>query len=494
MIKIRTIIVLITISALHSISLWGQGASLSENEYEGIKPYSQNPWYWQYRGEPLLLLGGSDEDNPYQWTGKQLTDHLNLLVSVGGNYLRNTMSDRDEANLFAFEMGSDNKYDLTKWNEEYWNRLSFFLDETAKRGIIVQLTLWDQFDIGANRWKLHPWNPDNNVNMDSGTWKDKSDFYSTVERNAQDEIQFQEGYIEKLLSLTLTYDHILYNINNESSKSCIWEIHWAKYIKDVADKSGKKVYVTNMQLSPSDAVRHVMTHKDVFDFVDISQNNQDYMGGRGKAHWDNLMYLREKIASEAPMPMNNVKIYGSLDGVNYTAGSESEAMDRFWRNIFAGCASSRFHRPGMPGAWGSGLNERVQLNLKAMNMLLEELDIMSCTPHNDLLSPRVAVASTMEAYATANIGEQYAIYFPPGRYSINLDPWVFENKLKLRWLDIDNLSWSEPEIVDVNWEGGKHDWGYRGGIKLETSGSRPCVALVEVVGDAILFDSAILPY
>ena len=27
--------------------------------WERIRPYEENPWYWQYRGEPVLLLGGS---------------------------------------------------------------------------------------------------------------------------------------------------------------------------------------------------------------------------------------------------------------------------------------------------------------------------------------------------------------------------------------------------------------------------------------------------
>ena len=62
-----------------------------------------------------------------------------------------------------------------------------------------------------------------------------------------------------------------------------------------------------------------------------------------------------------------------------------------------------------------------------------------------------------------------------------LDPWVYENKLKLQWLDINNLEWSEPEIVEVKWEGGKHDWGYQGIISLETPGNSPCVAFLEVV-------------
>jgi hypothetical protein len=465
------------------MALSGQSVSNYGDDFQGIQPYAINPWYWQYQGEPIVLMGGSDDDNLFQWTGKELTDHLDLLASVGGNYLRNTMSDRDEGDVYAFQKGKDNKYDLNHWNEEYWSRLTFFLEETSKRDIIIQLTLWDIFDIlSSSRWENHPWNPENNLNIESGTWNNGREFFTTIDKNAQDALSYQQLFIDKLLSITLTYDNVLYNINNESSESGGWENFWALHIKNAAKEAGKKVYVTNMQLSAVNAVRHVMSNADLFDYVDISQNNQDSKGARGSAHWDYLMFLREKIASFGPVPMNNVKIYGATDGnTNYSAGSESEAIDRFWRNTFGGCASSRFHRPADPRAWGSGLNERVQTNLKAMDMLLEKLDIISCAPHNDLLFPRVSVPSMMEAYVTANIGHQYAIYFPQGRYKIDIDPWVYADKLKLQWLDINSLEWSEPEIVEVQWDGGKHDWGYRGLITLETPSNRQCVALLEIV-------------
>lgn len=31
-----------------------------------IQPYGGNPWYWQYGGKPVLLIGGTDDDNPFQ--------------------------------------------------------------------------------------------------------------------------------------------------------------------------------------------------------------------------------------------------------------------------------------------------------------------------------------------------------------------------------------------------------------------------------------------
>ena len=57
-----------------------------------IRPFASNPFYWQYRGEPVFLVGGSDDHNLYQWEEPKLREHLDLLVAAGGNWLRNTMS------------------------------------------------------------------------------------------------------------------------------------------------------------------------------------------------------------------------------------------------------------------------------------------------------------------------------------------------------------------------------------------------------------------
>ncbi len=470
------------------VPAWREARRTRTGAFDGrregpIRPYRANPWYWQYQGEPVVLIGGTDEDNLFQWTGERLTDHLELLVSSGGNYVRNTLSDRDDGNVYAFDEIEDGVYDLGRWNDAYWDRLTFFLDATENRGIIVQLTLWDQFDLSGSAWENHPWNPQNNVNMESGSWTNRDDFYATVADGDRRGLQLQQQFVDRVLSITLDYGNVLYNINNESSEGETWENYWAQYIHRAADDAGREAYVTTMQFDPSNSVRQVMTFPDIYDFVEISQNNQDSRGARGQSHWDNIVFWRKKMASHAdgPRPMNNVKVYGAKDGVNYSAGTETEAINRFWRNIFAGSASSRFHRPAEPRAWGSGLNERVQTNLKAMRMLLEEMDIFSSSPHNDLLSPRVPVGTTMDAYVTANIGRQYAVYFPPGRYTVDLDPWVYVDELQVRWLDIDRLTWSDAEIVAVRWEGGRSDWGDRGTITLTTPSNRPYVALLDVL-------------
>lgn len=90
-----------------------------------IQPYAENPEYWQYKGEPILLFGGSNRDNIFQWAneGTKLTDHLDLLQRCGGNYIRSAMNSREyfssgyRWDVLAYPYAKvDGKYDLTRWN------------------------------------------------------------------------------------------------------------------------------------------------------------------------------------------------------------------------------------------------------------------------------------------------------------------------------------------------------------------------------------------
>ena len=74
-----------------------------------IQPYEKNPRYWQLGGRPVLLLGGTVKDCLFQIP--DLEAHLDLLHSVGGNYVRNTMSDRvvEGYEIKAFGQGADGR-------------------------------------------------------------------------------------------------------------------------------------------------------------------------------------------------------------------------------------------------------------------------------------------------------------------------------------------------------------------------------------------------
>ena len=142
-------ILFILFLTIPSMNLYAQEIQVSE----------QDPTYFEYQGKPVLLLGGTVDDNLFQIEG--LEQHLDLLVESGGNYVRNTMSSRDEGNLWPFHMQEDGLYDLNKWNDAYWERFDAFLKACEERDIIVQIEIWATFDYYRDNWEVNPFNPKN---------------------------------------------------------------------------------------------------------------------------------------------------------------------------------------------------------------------------------------------------------------------------------------------------------------------------------------------
>ena len=132
---------------LFLIILFLAGCNVEELPFTpaGIDISGAWPQYWEYNGEPILLLGGSDEDNLFQLP--HLEEQLDLLASVGGNYVRNTMSSRDSGNVWAFHLDPETGlYDLNRMNPEYWQRFQSLLKLSSQREIVVQVEIWATFD------------------------------------------------------------------------------------------------------------------------------------------------------------------------------------------------------------------------------------------------------------------------------------------------------------------------------------------------------------
>ncbi|MHC4518292.1 MAG: hypothetical protein ACYTAS_06875 [Planctomycetota bacterium] len=407
---------------------------------ERIDIYAANPAYWQYKGEPVLLLGGSKDDNLFQIP--DLKEHLDLLRRVGGNYVRNTMSARNDKGweVQAFGRLENGKYDLDQWNDEYWGRFENLLTLAEERDIIVQIEVWATFDYYRNHWDVNPFNPKNNVNytaeetglpvkVPSHPTRTENNFFWSVpaERNQTTVLEYQQRFVEKLLSISLPHGNVLYCMDNETSVTPQWGWYWSQYIKERAKAAGVKVHTTEMWDAWDLAnAQHNATfdHPETFSFVDISQNNHQ----KKQAHWDNAQKQRARIVDHG-RPLNNVKIYGA-DGGRF--GNDRDGMERFWRNIFGGLASARFHRPDS----GLGLGAKAQANIKSMRMLTDEMEVFSCVPHNDLLSDWEA----NEAYCLANPGKEYAAYFPDGGQA-TLDISALGKRAEVRWLNIMASEW-----------------------------------------------------
>lgn len=432
-----------------SLSFIVLAATVGAAASDRIQPYSQNPRYWQYQEEPVLLLGGTKDDNLFQIP--DLEEHLNALAACGGNYIRNTMSARDPGNAQPFKQLDNGKYDLDQWNPEYWSRLDRMLQLTADRGIFVQVELWAFHDFNRTTWPPNPWRPANNVNYDTTNTRlkdtavnlgtDRHEFFFTVPALNDDErvLRYQNRFVERILASTLKHDHVLYCITNEIHPqfSPEWGWYWAGYIKAKAAKTGKQIEVTEMFWEPdmkAEQQKASLDRSDVYSFFECSQNSAN----SGQANGDSMQYVYSHLAKQS-RPINHVKIYGADNGPPW-AGKSIEAEKRFWRNIVGGSASSRFHRPDT----GLGLSDAAQTHIRSMRMLTAELDVFRCRP--DIGYRLLEDRADDEAYLIYQAGSQYAVFFPAGG-SVGLNLTETDGEFHLKWLDIANSAWSASNSV-----------------------------------------------
>ena len=459
----------------------------SEN-HDKLQPYVHNSYYWQINGVPTLLIGASDYHNIFQ--RPDLVEHLDLLHSAGGNYVRNTMASREilpgHRDLWPFKIVEETGdslifiYDLNQWNDEYWERFDTMLKETAKRDMIVEVEIWERHDFYRTRdqagWVRHPYNPDNNINYDPneaglpvGEYPGQGEdiynppshpFFRSVPAMENNTVllPYQQAFVDKILSYAFNYDHVMYNMNNETQESNLWGEYWGAYIQEKADERGIRIFMTDMQDAHdvTDETVARMMDSELFTFVDISQNNFQ----KGDLHWERIQYIRNYL-SPNPKPITNIKVYGT-DHENLDPefwGSARDGKERFWRNILGGTSSARFHRP----PWGIGLSEDALAHVKSMVMFAERMDVFSALPAQNLLENREAGS----AWLLANPGVQYAVYFPAGG-SVELVTGETAGAA-VSWLNIAQSVWQEGEITLQNRR-----------VQLNTPGDGHWIALVEI--------------
>ena len=441
-----------SVAAVLALAAAWAGAACGD-DVDRIRPYAENPFFWQYKGSPVLLLGGSGQDNLFNHPtglvpGDTLEAHLDLLVSAGGNYVRNTMSDRDEGNVYAFARMGD-QYDLDVWNEEYWRRFESFLRLAAERDVIVQIELWDMWDLVRDRWSRHPFNPRNNINytaVESGLLTEVSfdpaeeptehNFLHTVPEleNNTLVLGYQEAFVDRVLEISLPFPNVLYCINNESGEPPEWSRHWAERIHGRAEELGVTAQVTDMRRRED--ITHA-THRTVYDdtevytFADVSQNTGHQIRDR-RLQYRRLLEVRGYLA-DAPRPINNVKIYNDHFG----------GAPKFMRNVFAGLASTRFHRP-VPwngGTRGLGLSDEAQQILRAVRTFTDAADWFVMEPGPELLSHDDGV------YLMVEPGRQYALGFDGGG-SVELDASALPGPAELQWMNFHAGEWIDGGRVE----------------------------------------------
>ncbi len=410
-----------------------------------------------------MLLGGNQTDHTFLMDNLQ--SYLTDLKQVGGNYIRNVMSQREEnPENRPHKLLENGKYDLTIWNSSYWNRFEETLKLCQEKDIIVSIELWDKMDYNSkhDRWLNSCWHPDNNVNytfLDSklpneynskffgGDIMDKHNdnpFLRTVpglDSNAL-VLSYQEAFIDQVLSYSLKYPNIIYNIDNEWKESPEWSEYWARYIKNKAKEVGKDIHVTEMVWSLSETydpkIDFVIQRDDLFSFCGF-RAGQPFVP-LGEDQYNRIMEIRGRveISPSGPRPLNEVKV--RTPKLNYSHSKTPQA--RVWRAVLAGWSAISTHRVHN-NSLDMGFTDVGKTNIRALRAFTNEISPWECEPQNNLLTNR----TEDEAYLMANLGVAYGFFFTSvGSVGLDLSP--YNDLFQLKWISIETgLYYGEAQTI-----------------------------------------------
>lgn len=130
------------------------------------------------------------------------------------------------------------KYDLTQFDQAYFDRLRTRVMAARQRGVYVSVMLFNGWSVEPklsgyeNPWKGHPYRRENNINDIDGDPHD-SGAGLEVHSLALDNVRrLQEAYVRKVVDTVNDLDNVLYEISNESrGGSWQWQFYLIDYLK-----------------------------------------------------------------------------------------------------------------------------------------------------------------------------------------------------------------------------------------------------------------------
>ncbi len=125
------------------------------------------------------------------------------------------------------------KFDLTKFNPEYFERLKTRVASAREHGIYISVMLFEgwglQFAKGA--WEGHPFNPKNNINGIDGDTDGDGKGVEVHQLGNEAVTAIQETYVRKVIETVNGFDNVLYEISNENHPaSTDWQYYMIRFI------------------------------------------------------------------------------------------------------------------------------------------------------------------------------------------------------------------------------------------------------------------------
>ncbi|NQT82416.1 cellulase family glycosylhydrolase [bacterium] len=206
------------------------GDAIGVKQARPIRLHPKNPHYFLFRGKPTVLITSGEHygvvlnlDFDYVKYLDELQSHgLNLTRTFSGMYVEewgpgwNTLNPAPNRYVCPWAGSSQrgyadegNKFDLDKWNPNYFKRLRDFVSQAGQRGIVVELVLFCVF-YGEAQWNLSPLNSRNNINGVG-----KKGRLGVYDESEPAMMRIQEKMVRKTVRELKGFDNVYFELCNE---------------------------------------------------------------------------------------------------------------------------------------------------------------------------------------------------------------------------------------------------------------------------------------
>ncbi len=430
--------------AIFIIALSCIQASPAHCRTQPIRLHPDNTHYFEWRGKPTVLITSGEHygavlNRAFDY-GKYLqtlqAHRLNLTRIFTGVYCELAGAFSIEANTLAPAKGrlispwarsekagyanGGNKFDLTRWDPAYFERLRDFTAQAGKCGVVVEVVMFCTF-YDDSMWKLSPLNASNNINGVGDVPKNEVFTLKDEKLTA-----VQDAMVRKIVQELNGFDNVYFEICNEpyerGGQTIPWQDRVAQVIVDTEKPLPcKHIIAQNLRwrpyLKPGRPARRMEPnrHVSVLNFHDGTVRRkvigQHYDLNRAIAYDETSRGDNDKYRTEAwDFIIGGGAVYDNLD-LSFAVGHEDGTFKR-----------------NAPAGGGPALLKQLSILMDFMN----GLDFVKMKPDNSIVRLRGDERGSVTALAEKD--GAYAIYIN-GADQIDLTVKLGRGTYLAQWID-----------------------------------------------------------
>jgi len=312
------------------------------------------------------------------------------------------------------------KFDLTRFNPRYFDRMRKRVAAAGDRGICVGVMLFQGFSVSRKSrrrkltpWNSHPFHKDNNTLGINGDANGDGEGYEVHTLSDPSITRLQEAYVRKVIDTVGDLDNVIYEISNEChGGSTRWHYHMIDLIHRY-EQSKPKQHPVWMSFQ-WDGIAGAGSNRNLFESpAEIISPSRDADKGDGRYRYDPPVADGSKVIIADTDHLWGIGGSAWWVWKSFTRGLHPIFMDPY--------KNSPHHRAAELDAKWNPIRHSMGHTLR----FAEKMNLVAMTPQNGLASTK---------YCLADPGKEYLVYSPSGG-AVTVDLSAAQGKLVFEWFN-----------------------------------------------------------